>query len=56
MKRYAIVPVEDLQKVEKARIELYKLFENDPNIYFKLQNITEAFWIVGNKNYRKIVK
>ena len=48
MKRYAIVPVED---VEKSRIELYKLFENDPNICFKLQNITEAFWIVGNKNY-----
>ena len=50
-----IVPREDLDKVEQARVDLIKLLEEtlekNPSLMIGLTEITQTLWYVGNRRY-----
>lgn len=57
MKEYVLVPQSHLDKLEEARLELYKMFENaDTYKICLLTNITQPMWVLTHKRYEKISK
>ncbi len=53
------VPQTALDRVEKARVELYDLaaqqgWTNDPFILSRLTEITSPMWEVGNRKYTEV--
>jgi len=48
-----LVPRKDIEKIEEARLALYKMFEGmeDVNTIIELMNITESMWYIAHRKY-----
>ena len=57
MKIYALVPIEELKKVEEVREQLWKdmVIEELKDI-IKLQNSTATLWRIANRKWETIEK
>ena len=54
--KYVIVPQKHLDAIEKARLELYEMF--DPmttDALIDLHRVTEPMWLAANKKYPEYV-
>lgn len=50
--KYVIVPQSDIDKLEKARIELHQMLDGgDVDTLTRLINITEPMWYLTHRRY-----
>lgn len=53
MQEYALVPVEDINKIEQARKELHMLIDKYYRNYPEFLNITGKMWELTHRRYKK---
>ena len=53
LRQLLLIKESDLDKLEEARTNLYKMFPNTIGTFVRFQHVTEIMWIIANsKKYR----
>lgn len=56
MTKHVIVPQEELDKLEQARIELYEILDSykDEFMTLRFSNVTGTMWAIANRKWPEV--